>query len=90
MFWSLTPRQTHRCFMAFERRQIREHNERAWAVHTAAALSRCDPKKFPHLRKLQVADGRRSRQQSAEEMLSIIRMMNAAVGGAVVKVESVH
>lgn len=61
MFWSLTPRQTHRHFKAFERRVIREHNDRAWAVHTVASLFRCDPKKFVRLDDLRISERRRKK-----------------------------
>jgi len=67
-------------FKAEARRQTREHNERAWAVWHIAALQRT--KKLPKLDKLMRRESRR-RPQTANEMLAVVTMLNAAYGGTI-------
>ncbi|MPZ58435.1 MAG: hypothetical protein GEU91_18470 [Rhizobiales bacterium] len=66
----------------------REHNERAWLAHQTAAMMRCDPKKFPKLEKLMHRRRVPGRKQTPEQQFAIVKMLNAAFGGNVVKKES--
>ena len=89
LFWASTPRQTHRLYQAFERRQRREHNDRAWLAHTTAALHRASGR-MPPLSKLQLGDAPRRRTVSdPDDMLALVKMMNAALGGDVVEAETI-
>lgn len=58
---------------------IRRHNEMAWLAYHVAALSRT--KKLPRLEKLMHQTSKR--EQTPEEMLALVRVMNAAFGGTV-------
>lgn len=90
LFWASTPRQTQRLYQAFERRQRREHNDRAWLAHTTAALHRSEGKRFPPLSRLQLRDAARRRTvDDPDDMLALVKMMNAALGGNVVTVDAI-
>lgn len=57
-------------FKAFERRLIREHNERAWAIHALASLQRADPQKpLPSLDKLRIGPRRKRTWQEIKAAL---------------------
>jgi len=57
----------------------KEHNERAWSVWHIAALTRMAPKKFPKLEAL--LDTGPKEPQTPDQMESILRALNAALGG---------
>lgn len=66
-----------------QRRIIREHNERAWMVHTTEALRRS--KKMPSLRRLQARLPREQRKrQSWQDMKAVAKLLALAFGGQVV------
>lgn len=66
-----------------QRRIIREHNERAWMVHTTEALRRS--KKMPALRRLQAREPRAQRKrQSWQDMKAVAKLLTQAFGGQVI------
>lgn len=76
----MTPRQLERAIRARVTQADREHNKLAWLAWHVAALSRA--KKLPKLEALFVKT-RRQTVQSPEQMLTMIRALNAAFGGTV-------
>lgn len=77
MFWSLTPRELSLMFEAAAERSKREHNNNAWLAWHVAALTRAQ--KFPKLKDLLHRD--RSKPQTPDQMIAILRALNAAHGG---------
>lgn len=62
---------------------IREHNDRAWMVHTAEALRRS--KKMPPLRRLQARVPREQRKrQSWQDMKAVAKLLTQAFGGQII------
>lgn len=59
----------------------REHNDRAWLAWHVAALGRV--KKMPKLDRLLRRERATGRRQTPDQMLRIVEMINAAMGGAV-------
>ena len=60
----------------------REHNERAWLAWHIAALTRA--KKLPKLETLMHRRRGVATKQTPEQMLGIVKMLNAAFGGKVI------
>jgi hypothetical protein len=77
----MTPRQLERCFRAQADIFDREHKARAWLAWHVAALMRV--KKLPRLER--IAGRSPTRPQTPDEMLAIIKMLNAAYGGSVIR-----
>ena len=73
-------------FAGEEARLQREHNDRAWLAWHVARLSMVNPKKFPKIEKLMVRGRgkRRAAKQTPEQMLAVVKMLNAAYGGSIV------
>ncbi len=71
-FWRTTPRVLALVFAGATERFQREHQGRAWQAWHTAALSRCDPKKFPTLDDL-MGVKRKVRRQTVSEMDAIFR-----------------
>lgn len=69
-------------FKGEARRLEREHNDRAWLGWHIAALMRA--KKLPKLEDLMHRGRARSVKQTPEQMLGIVKMLNAAYGGRVI------
>jgi hypothetical protein len=61
------------------RRLEREHNDRAWLAWTTVALDRSQ--RLPKLQSLMVRP-RHRRQQSWQEQLALVRMINVTHGGS--------
>lgn len=80
-FWSLTPREISREFMAREKAVARATAENAWLAWHVAALTRA--KKLPPLKKM--IDGltrpNRANRQSPEIQLAMMKSMFLAFGG---------
>ncbi|WBL75595.1 hypothetical protein I3J27_21420 [Bradyrhizobium xenonodulans] len=71
-----------------QRRLIREHNDRAWMVHTAEALRRT--KKMPPLRRLQARVPRaRQKRQSWQDMKAVAKLLTQAFDGNIVSKQDV-
>jgi hypothetical protein len=85
----LTPRQTHRRFLAFERQAVRDHNDRAWLAWHIAALPL--QKRFPALKSLFIDEPQHRRKpMTPEQTLALVKMMNAAMGGDVIGEIVIH
>jgi hypothetical protein len=82
LFWSLTPRQVETHLAATRQRRVREHNERVRQAHLTAQLFHTDPKRMPKVERFLQRDVRQGRRQSQEEMLAVVRVMAATLGGA--------
>lgn len=80
MFWTKTPHQLAFIIEGRSEQLMREHNDRAWLVHSLATLQRA--KKIPALRELQ-ARPRRRKSQSPEEMMAIARQWVIVMGGEI-------
>lgn len=81
-FWDQTIRTLSIGFKGAEGRIERSHNQFAWlAWHIVGMAPRPRGFKMPKLEKLLYRRKPESTVQTPEQMLSIIRMMNAAFGG---------
>ncbi|MBN8959330.1 MAG: phage tail assembly chaperone, partial [Rhizobiales bacterium] len=80
-FWRKTPREIRLILDARSAASEREHNERAWLAWHIAALSRA--KVMPKIDKLMAKP--KPTLQTWEQQLAIVRQLNAAFGGSVVR-----
>jgi hypothetical protein len=79
-FWSLTPREVTARIEGATRALARDQSNLAWLAWHSAALSRA--KKLPALEKLLPKQKRRrSRPQSADEQLRLVKLMHVWFGG---------
>ncbi len=86
-FWALTYAEFVAIAEGFARTQRRRTNELVSLAWHVAALSR--QPKLPDLSSLmQPEDSNRKRDQTPDEMLTMVRMLNAAMGGVEVEVET--
>lgn len=78
-FWDQTPRTLSLTFEAYNNRQAREHNQRAWLAWHTAVLSR--QKKLDPLSKLLVQKQSRT---PMEEQIEGLKRWALATGGRVI------
>jgi hypothetical protein len=84
-FWALTCTEFAAMAEGYARAQKRRTNELVYLAWHVAALSR--QPKLPELSSLmQTEDDRRKKDQTPDEMLTMVRMLNAAMGGVEVEV----
>ncbi len=84
-FWALTYAEFAAMAEGYARAQKRRTNELVYLAWHVAALSR--QPKLPELSSLmQTEDETRKRDQTPDEMLTMVRMLNAAMGGVEVEV----
>ncbi|GBF73209.1 hypothetical protein PA598K_01494 [Paenibacillus sp. 598K] len=76
----MTPHELNLQIMAFNERQRAEMDERMTLFYLNAGWSR-STKPMPSLKKLLSKQPNKKRQQSPEEMLAIVKNLNAAFGG---------
>jgi hypothetical protein len=86
-FWALTYSEFAAMAAGYARAQKRRTNELVYLAWHVAALSR--QTRLPELSSLlQAEDETRKREQTPDEMLTMVRMLNAAMGGVEVEVET--
>ncbi|MCV4233304.1 hypothetical protein OHJ21_19155 [Virgibacillus sp. LDC1] len=78
----MTPHELNLFIKAYNDRMVRDHKERITMAYLTAAWGRT--KKLPDLKKI-LKEDKPKKQQSAEDMLSIVKQLNAAFGGKEVK-----
>ena len=84
-FWALTYAEFVAMAEGYVRAQRRRTNELVYLAWHVAALSR--QPKLPELQSLmQAEDDHRKKDQTPDEMLAMVRMLNAAMGGVEVEV----
>ena len=84
-FWALTPAEFAAMAAGYARTQRRRTNELVYLAWHVAAFSR--QPKLPELSSLmQTEDDSRKKDQTPDEMLTMVRMLNAAMGGVEVEV----
>jgi hypothetical protein len=84
-FWALTYAEFAAMAAGYARAQRRRTNELVYLAWHVAVLSR--QPKLPELSSLmQTEDDSRKKDQTPDEMLTMVRMLNAAMGGTEVEV----
>lgn len=79
-FWKQTPRLFGIVLAASGRVAERDQAHRAWIAWHTAALSRCDPKKFPTLESLS-GQSRKAVAQTPDQMKSVFAAMRVKQAG---------
>lgn len=79
----ITPYELNLYIQSYNERMSLEHKERLSAAYLTAYWGRV--KKMPDLKKILGED--KPKDQSAEQMLAVVRQLNAAFGGKEVKQE---
>jgi hypothetical protein len=82
-FWELTPAEFYEMAEGYNKRHIKRSNELITLAWNTAALVRT--KEMPELESILISDVIKE-AQTDDEMLSIVKMLNAAFGGEVVEV----
>lgn len=78
-FWSLTYAEFVAEYDGWVGRTKEKYKEMLWSAWHVAALSR--QRKLPDLKTLLRDDDKRTEPQSAEQMMAMARILNAAFGG---------
>jgi hypothetical protein len=80
----MTPHELNLFIKAYNDRMVRDHKERITMAYLTAAWGRT--KKLPDLKKI-LNEDKPKKQQTAEQMLSVVKQLNAVFGGKEVKSE---
>lgn len=79
-FWELTPAEFYAMAEGFAKRKRNRNNELIYLAWNTAALTRVE--KMPDLKDLYEAEPKK--EQTDEDMLAVVKSLNAAFGGEVV------
>lgn len=82
-FWKLTYAEFISMLEGFSKRRIQINNDLLYASWHIAAFSR--QKNLPSLKSILIQDLSDRHQQTDEEMLAVVKVVNAAFGGKVVE-----
>lgn len=81
-FWELTPAEFYAMAEGYSKRNLKRKNELTELAWSTAYLSRV--KEMPELENILIKDLKPVKEQTDEDMLTVVKSLNAAFGGEVV------